>query len=95
MVREAAEAGFPGAPGFYGMTPEEIGLEMSAFAAREQRKWERLDAAAWLAARYAVIGLHAPKRFPRRPEGVKRKEKAMSDAAMKGVFQAMAERMRG
>ena len=92
IVRRAAEAGYGGAAGLFGMTPAEIELELAAFAARQRLEWERLDAAAWLAARYAAIGWHAPKRFPRQPEGVVRRAETMSDAAMKNVFLAMAER---
>lgn len=94
IVERAAEAGFPNAARLCGLTPAEIELEMRAFSAREQRRWERLDAAAWLAARYATIGWHAPKRFPKRPEGVKRKPKAMKDAAMKDVFVQLAAKRR-
>ena len=91
-MAEAAEAGFSGAADLYAMTPREAELALCAFAARERRRWERIDAAAWLAARYAVIGWHAPRRFPKRPEGVRRREEAMSDAAMKAVFEAISAR---
>lgn len=75
------------------MTPAEAELALCAFAARERRRWEQIDAAAWLTARYAAIGWHAPRRFPKRPEAVRRK--AMSDAAMKAAFEAMARRCDG
>lgn len=94
IVERAAEAGFPDASRLYRLTPAEIELELRAYSAREQRCWERLDAAAWLAARYAAIGWHTPKRFPKRPEGVRRKPEAMTDAAMKDVFVALAAKRR-
>jgi len=45
---------------------------------------ERLDDLAWLTGRYAAIGVNAPRRYPRRPDGVKRR--AMEPEAMKRVF---------
>ena len=46
IVERAAEAGFPDASRLYRLTPAEIELELRAYSAREQRCWERLDAAA-------------------------------------------------
>lgn len=89
-MERAAEAGFEDAARLGECTPAEIELKLRAFAARERRRWERLDAAAWLAARYAAVGWHAPSRFPRRPDGVRRG--AMTDEEMKQVFTALAQR---
>lgn len=90
LAERAAEAGFPDADRLRHCTPAEIERTLCAFAVQEQKKWEQLDAAAWLAARYAAIGWHAPNRFPKRPEGVRAKE--MTDEEMKQVFEALAKR---
>ena len=90
IVQRAAEAGFPGAARLWAMAPAEAELELSAFAARRARRAEELDAAAWAAARYVAVGLLAPKQFPRRPELSRPAE--MDGAAMKAVFEGMAER---
>ena len=92
MARKAAEAGFDGAVKLFGMTPVEAELELTAFAARQRQTLERLDEAAWLAGRYAAIGWHAPKRYPRRPEGVERRRAEMSDAEMKDALLGFARR---
>lgn len=56
------------------------------------REMEQLDALAWLTGRYVAIGWHAPRKYPKRPEGVRRTVPAMSDQAMKDVFLGMARR---
>lgn len=90
LAERAAEAGFMDADRLMNCTPAEIERTLCAFAVQERQKWEQLDAAAWLAARYAVIGWHAPNRFPKRPEGVR--AKTMTDEEMKQVFEALAQR---
>ena len=77
-------------PHYYWVDSAEAELELSAFAARRARRAEEMDAAAWAAARYAAVGLLAPKRFPRRPELSRPAE--MDGAAMKAGFAGMAER---
>ena len=90
VVRRAAEAGFPGAGRLFSMTPAEVEWELTAFAARKRAEMERLDDLAWLAGRYAAIGVNAPKKYPRRPDGVKRTVREMDAAQMLGVFRRMA-----
>lgn len=51
---------------------------------------ERIDDLAWLAGRYAAIGINAPRKYPRRPDGVKRRAQEMSPEAMKAVFASLA-----
>ena len=92
MARRAAGAGFDGAAGLFDMTPVEAELALTAFAARQRQALERLDEAAWLAGWYAAIGWHAPKRYPRRPEGVKRRRAEMSDAEMKDALLGFVRR---
>lgn len=91
-MRRAAEAGFPGAGTLFRMTPAEVEWELLAFAARRRMEMERMDDLAWLAGRYAAIGVNAPKKYPRKPDGVKRAVKEMDTEEMKAVFAAMAER---
>ena len=92
-ARRAAEAGFPGAGRLFWMTPLEADWELEAFAARKRAEMERLDDLAWLVGRYAAIGVNAPKRYPRRPDGVKRAVRAMDAEEMKGFFLRMAGRV--
>lgn len=95
IARRAAEAGYPDAGRLFAMTPVEIEWELAAFAARERTAMERLDTAAWLTGRYCAVGWHAPKRYPRRPDGVRRAPSVMSDEDMKAVFQRLASEERG
>ena len=87
-----AEAGFEGAWRLFDLTPLEAEWEIAAFAARRRLEMERLDDLAWLVGRYAAIGVNAPKKYPRRPDGVARKAERMDDAAMKRVFLDLAGR---
>ena len=91
IARQAAEAGYPDAGALFRMTPTEIGWALSAFAARRQAEMERLDDLAWLAGRYAAIGVNAPKKYPRRPDGVKRVVRPMGAEEMKRVFVGLAQ----
>lgn len=91
IVRRAAEAGYPDAGRLFSMTPAEIEWALTAFTAAERAKMERLDAAAWLAGRYCAIGWHAPRKYPKRPDGVRRPQPAMSDAEMQAVFMKLAK----
>lgn len=81
--------------GLFDLTPVEIEWKLAAFAACEQRRLERMDEAAWLVGRYVAIGLNAPRRYPRRPDAVKRRPRTMSDDEMKRVFAGLAERKGG
>lgn len=85
-MRRAAEAGYPGAGRLLSLTPVEIEWELTAFAARQQAEMERLDDLAWLTGRYAAIGVNAPKKYPRRPDGVKRRARVMDAEEMKRVL---------
>ena len=92
IVEKAAETGFPGAARLFEMTPREIEWELTAFSARRRLEMERLDDLAWLIGRYTAVGVNAPRKFPRKPDGVKRKAPEMSDAEMKNVFTALTGR---
>jgi len=91
-MARAAEAGFSGAWRLGELTPAEIEWEFSAFAARQRLELERLDDLAWLTGRYAAIGVNAPRKYPRRPDGVKRRAKEMDPGAMKRVFENLSRR---
>lgn len=49
---------------------------------------EQLDAAAWLAGRYAALAILTPGRYPKSPDGLA--PAPMGDEAMKAVFERMA-----
>lgn len=90
IVERAAEAGMENPGDILLQTPREIELCFRSLARRRQMEWENIDLAAWLAGRYFLIALHAPRRYPRKPDGVRRRAADMSDAQMKRVFTAMA-----
>ena len=92
IARRAAEAGFPNAGALFSMTPIEIEWELTAFAARNRLEMERLDDLAWLIGRYAAIGVNAPKKYPRKPDGVKRTVHPMEPEEMKRALLSMAKR---
>lgn len=91
-MKKAAEAGFERAGRLFGLTPLEVEWELLAFAQRRRLEMERLDDLAWLVGRYTAIGVNAPRRYPRRPDGVRRRAAAMTDADMKRVFLGLAGR---
>lgn len=91
VVQRAAEAGFPNPGELFALTPKEIEWALTAFAANRRMEMERLDAAAWLIGRYCAVGWHAPRRYPKQPDGVRRARPIMSDAEIKAVFEKMAK----
>lgn len=91
LLRSAAEAGVPEAWRLTGCTPREIEMQFRAIAAARQAELERLDLLAWLAGSYMMAAFHAPKRYPRRPKGLRRPMREMTDGQMKRVFCAMAQ----
>lgn len=92
LLAGAADAGFADVQRLMKCTPREIELMFRARAARRQAELEQMDLLGWLVGRYALIGFHAPKRYPRKPDAVKRRPGPMSDEGMKQVFAAMAAR---
>lgn len=94
MMYDAAQAGFSGAQRLGALSPREIELELAALAERRRQEAELADFQAWLTGRYVLFSLHAPRRYPRRPEGVCRRPRRMTDDEMKAVFAAMAAERR-
>lgn len=92
IVKQAAQAGAENPAGLYDMTPVQIELTLTALAARERRRMERMDEAAWLIGRYAAIGINAPGRYPRRPDVVRRLPESMSADEMKQALVSLAKR---
>ena len=92
IIDRAAAAGVAGAYRFWAMTPREIEWELSAFAAARRREEERIDLLAFLIGRYGLFAVHAPRRYPKRPDGLKAQARPMSDGEMKRVFLALAGR---
>lgn len=88
---KAAEAGFPCPAQLFLMTPKQVEWELTAFAARRRREIENIDALAWLTGQYAAIGVHAPKKYPKRP-GSEKSERVMSDEEMKRALLNLAGR---
>ena len=92
LVESAAKAGMHAPWRLAARTPREIELEFSAFARRRQEEAERMDLLAWLVGRYVLIGMHAPKRYPRRPDAIRRAAGEMTEMQMKKVFVDIAAR---
>lgn len=93
-MRLAAEAGMKQAWRLLKCTPAEIEAEFSAIAAQRQQQAQCADFIAFLAGRYVLTALHAPRRYPRSPNTVSRVPRRMSDAQMKRVFENIAARRR-
>ena len=92
LVSRAAGAGIEEAYLLTGLSPREIELHLQAIEEKRREDMQRMDMLAWLAGRYVLMAMHAPRRYPHRPEGVRQKNKAMADESMKRVFMAMAAR---
>lgn len=90
-VRKLTEVGFAGAWRLFDLTPMEVEWEIAAFAARRRMELERMDELAWLVGRYAAIGVNAPRRYPKRPDGVVRQAAPMDDESMKQAFLRLAQ----
>lgn len=95
LVKSAAEAGFSGAWRLTEHTPREIRLELEAFARERRREAELADLIAWRTGRYVLCALHAPRRYPRRPDLFGHRKQNMTDEEMKRVFAAMVAERRG
>lgn len=65
-------------------------MEFKALSARRQWVAEQADLAAWLAGRYVLMAVHAPKKFPRSPDGIRRPQEEMSPAQIKRAFMDIA-----
>ena len=92
LVKCAVEMGMEDAYALLRLTPREIRAKFEAAAARRRCAAELADMQAWLTGRYVLMALHAPKRYPRRPDGVRAQRRPMTDAQMKQVFISMAGR---
>ena len=73
----------PHAAALMEMTPREVELELTAFAAREKAR--RLET--WLLGRYVAIAVHDPSRYPPPPFGIS--PASMTDDEMKQRLLAM------
>ena len=90
LVERAARAGMSGAWALLSRTPREIDAELCAWAERRRRQWEDMEILAWRMGGYAMVGMHAPKRYPRRPDVRVSGARPMTDDEMKRAFAAMA-----
>lgn len=94
LMENAAAAGVSHAWEWQHLSPAQLDLEIKALDARRKRELEQIDLLAWLAGRYVLCALHAPRRYPRRPDGIILPRAPMSDAQMKGVLMRLAEKGR-
>ena len=94
LIENAAAAGVSRAWEWESLTPAQLDLELKALDARRKRELEQIDLLAWLTGRYVLCALHAPRRYPRRPDGLILPRAPMSDMQMKGVLMRLAEKGR-
>lgn len=92
LVVRAAEAGIENAHRLTALSPREIELQMKAIAALWRMDLQRMDLQAWRIGRYVLLAVHAPRRYPKHPDGFQQNSAAMSDLDMKRAFMAMAVR---
>ena len=90
LAERAAQAGLSGAWELLARTPREIEAELRAWAERRRREQEDMELLAWRMGGYAMVGVHAPKRYPRRPNVQANRARRMTDGEMKRAFAAMA-----
>ena len=94
MIAAAARLGIGPPRALWHMKPRELELAAAARQAQQARALDWADALAWLAGGYAALGVRAPKRYPRRPNGVRRGG-TMTDEEMKRAALAFAARHGG
>ena len=94
MIAKAAEAGVAPEKDLWRMSAAELERAIAAHRTRQARELEMIDLLAWLAGSYAAVGTHAPKKYPRRPNGL-RGRKNMTDEEMKRAAVAFAARHTG
>ena len=90
LAERAARSGVSGAWELLARTPREIDAELLAWAERRRRERENVELLAWRTGSYAMVGVHAPKRDPRRPDAPAAGARRMTDGEMKRAFAAMA-----
>ena len=76
------------------MTPAELESAAEALTAARRQAIERADALAWLIGSYVAVGVHAPKKYPKKPGGL-RSARQMTDEEMKRAALAFAARHGG
>ena len=72
------------------MTPRELEEARQRREAWEEWLMEKMDALAWLVGQYVAVALHAPERYPLRPDRATRN--ARTPEEMRQVLMRMAER---
>ena len=93
-MERAARQGIAPYRELWHMTPRELELGIAAQRDQNARRLEEADLLAWLAGGYAALALRAPKRYPKRPAGV-RAQTEMSDAEMERALRGFAARRKG
>lgn len=75
------------------MNPRELEEALQRREAIEEWMMEKMDALAWLVGQYVAVALHAPERYPLRPDRVMRRARTQEE--MRQVLMRMAERSTG
>ncbi len=87
----AARAGMADVPSLPDLTPRELSWAIESCLSRRQDSLEMIDLGAWLIGRYVMTALYNPRKYPKSPDGIRRRREAMTDDEMKDVFLSMAK----
>jgi hypothetical protein len=93
IINDAFEAGISEAWGFWDMTPAEISGRLMAHTATLNSQLEGYDTLAWMIGSYVAQGYHQPKKYPKKPDmvKVKQKTKPMDEESIRDTLIAFAE----
>ncbi len=92
LEQRAAQEGLAQAHRLGEFTPREIASLFHAEAARRRQRAQQADFTAFLIGRYVALAIHAPRRYPRRPNAVREVGRQMPPEEMKRLFMDMAAR---
>lgn len=75
------------------MTPAEVNGRLTAFASKASEEIENADLLAWMIGKYVAYGVNAPKKYPKRPELMKKQKpsREMDDDELMTMMTAFAE----
>lgn len=90
LIEAAVECGMEDPWAILMLSPREIEWRFRALAQRRRMQDEKIDLMAFLIGRYASIGFHAPKKYPRKPDALAYPPKEMTANQMKRFFAALS-----
>lgn len=76
---------------FWHMTPNEIAGRFTAFSESRNNDLMLADKIAWMIGNYVGVATNNPKKFPDKPNMIKKESKSMDEKAIKSTLIAYAE----